>query len=225
MALGGLLSLFNLITHLIWRRDLREQKQYVRISISTPPAILIPSSLMRMILLPLMFAVFSWLSLLYYGLGAYLQPIPRLYESFCICTFFNLMIQRLHPDEATRDAFFVNCERLKVSKRRTKLVHDRGMYRWYRYQHMIVHLIPVLLLFLTIGNISLAARECGDDSAGENAAAHAAIQIFEIIFTVTPIVAVLRTYYHNQFKSKLQGKHVMDVFWVRLLQELILPSH
>lgn len=169
---------------------------------------------MRMILLPLMFAIFSWLSLLYYGLGTYLEPLPRLYESFCICTFFNLMIQRLHPDESTRDAFFVNSERLKVSKRRTKLVHDRGMYRWYRYQHMIVHLVPVLLLFLTIVEEGLAISECRQDSEGEHSAAHAAIQIFEIIFTVSPIIAVLRTYKHNQFHPKFQGKHIMGLFFV-----------
>ena len=166
---------------------------------------------MRLIILPFMFAIFSWWSILIYGVGLYLDPIPRLYEAYCICTFFNLMVQVLHPDERTRTEFFVQADRSQTKRKQTKQIHGRGSYRWYRYNHMIVHLVPAVLLILTIVEEVLTYQHCSDDE-DPSTASTAAFQVLEIVLTVTPLISLLRLY--SRFQSEFQGTKILSKFWV-----------
>ena len=169
---------------------------------------------MRILFLPLMFGLFSWCSIVIYGLGDYLDPIPKLYEVYCVACFHHLMISVLHPDENTRKELFIQTERLDRKNKRHK--HDSGSYRWYRVQSMFVHNTLFAILVLTIVEEVLVYQECKTN--GTSRVVSAIITLLTTVFTIMAIVSLLRIY--TRFKAQYQETRILRRFWVRLQQTL-----
>lgn len=168
---------------------------------------------MRMILLPSFFTVFSWSSIVVYGLGGYLDPIPKLYEIFVVACFHHLMVQVIHPNEETRTEFWIQTERMNRNAK--KNLHDKGSYRWYRVQSMFVHVVLFVILALTIVEEVLVYKEC--ETQEENRGATAAITLITAILTIMAVVSLLRIYL--RFKVEYQGTKILRKFWVCLANE------
>ena len=94
----------------------------------------IQNSIMRIICLPATYSVFSLLSLIFYTTGQFFDPIPKLYDTFVVASFFQLAVYYAAPEERTRHQFFVSLERRerRTCRWRTKKVHDRGSLRWFK---------------------------------------------------------------------------------------------
>lgn len=166
---------------------------------------------MRLILLPVMFTVFSWCSIVIYGLGNYLDPIPKLYEVYVVACFHHLMIQVICPTEGNRKDFFIQADRMNRSA--TKQTHANGSYRWYRVQSMFVHLALFIIAVLTVVEEVLVYKECKTNE--QNGAASAILTIVTVVLTITAVVSLLRIYI--RFKPEFQGTRTLRKFWVRTI--------
>ena len=155
-----------------------------------------------------MFTVFSWASIVIYGLGNYLDPIPKLYEIYVVACFHHFMIQVLCPDPDHLKDFFIQADRMNRSAKKT--IHPNGSYRWYRVQSMFVHLCPFIVAVLTIIEEVLVYKECKTDET--NAAVSAILAIITVIFTIMAVVSLLRVYL--RFKTNYQGTQTLRKFWV-----------
>lgn len=118
----------------------------------------------------------------------------------------------LHPSPETRAEFFVQADRARLKKKQWKSVHDRGSWRWYSWNHVVVHMVPLLLLVMTVVEEVVTYRECRTDE-GRSTGVAATFQILEVVFTVAPIVSLLRMY--SRFQAEFQGTGIMSKFWVR----------
>jgi hypothetical protein len=164
---------------------------------------------MRILFLPLMFDVFSWCSIVIYGLGDFLDSIPKLYEVYCVACFHHLMVQVLHPEESTRKEFFIQTERLDRKNKQNK--HDRGSYRWYRVQSMFVHNTLFIIGVLTIVEEVLVYKECKTDDF--NRVVSLIITLLTTVFTIMAVVSLLRVY--TRYKAEYEGTRILRRFWVR----------
>ncbi|KAL6884482.1 organic solute transporter subunit alpha/Transmembrane protein [Trichoderma evansii] len=74
-------SIFHITRHLTRYTIPRQQRQIIRI-----------------ILVPTVFAIFSFLSVLSYQASIYLRPLAEIYESICIPALFLLYVDYIYPD-------------------------------------------------------------------------------------------------------------------------------
>ena len=190
-----ILCVITFCSHLIWRMNLKEQRHMMRISI-----------------LPVMFAIFSWLALLVYGLGYYLDPVPKAYEVVCVATFFNLMVQVISPDEATRKEFYVQADRL--DRKHKKTISDRGSWRWFETMQMLPYIAMLGIGIISVAEIASAAAECGTEGE-DNKAQKVVLTVFTVIFTIMGLVAILKFY--GRFKADFQGTKTLRRFSVSLI--------
>jgi hypothetical protein len=167
---------------------------------------------MRITLLPVMFTVFSWASIVVYGVGSYLDPIPKLYEVYVVACFHHLMVSVICPDTDHIKDFFIQAVRTNRSAKKT--IHDNGSYRWYRVQSMFVHLCLFVVAILTIIEEILVYKECKADET--NKAASAILTLITIVFTIMAVMSLLRVYL--RFKTNYQGTKILRKFWVRIIR-------
>ena len=163
---------------------------------------------MRIMLLPVMFTVFSWCSIVIYGLGNYLDPIPKLYEVYVVACFHHLMISVLCPDPDHIKDFFIQAERRNRSGKKT--LHANGSYRWYRVKSMFVHQCLFIVAIFTIIEEVLVYKECKSNTT--NTVASAIITVLTVVFTILAVVSLVRTYF--RFKTNYQGTRTLRKFWV-----------
>lgn len=188
----AILCIITFCSHLIWRMNIKEQRHMMRISI-----------------LPIMFGVFSWLALLVYGLGYYLDPVPKAYEVVCVATFFNLMVQVISPDEAIRKEFYVQADRL--DRRNKKRKSDRGSWRWYETMQMLPYIAVAGIFIISVAEIASAAKKCGTEGE-ENKAQKVVLTIFTVTFTIMGLVSIFKFY--RRFKADFQGTKTLRRFSV-----------
>jgi hypothetical protein len=169
---------------------------------------------MRILLLPLFFGLFSWCSIVIYELGNYFDPIPKLYEVYCVVCFHHLMNQVICPTDEARKEFFIQAERKNGSNKNHK--HDNGSYRWYRVQAMFVQMALFAILTLTIVEEVLVHEECKTNDSDKSVSA--IISLLSTVFTVMAIMSLLLIY--TRFKAEYQGTRVLRKFWVSIIVRL-----
>lgn len=162
---------------------------------------------MRIAFLPIFFAVFSWCSIDFYGINTFLDPIPKIYEVYCVVTFFEFMIQVLVPNEADRIRFFVTADRM--DRRNKKRFHDRGSYRWYRVQRMLVYLSFTINFVITVLGEVLAGVLC--QTAQAYRIWDIASEVITFMSTVIALMVLVRVY--RRFRHDFQGTHLLRKFW------------
>lgn len=100
--------------------------------------------IIRIVFTPLVFSVFSALSILNYSAAIYLIPLRDLYETFALASLFLLFTEYVAPDPETRDAFFYNLENRKkrgsmFSRSKEYDVIPGGSLKWFKVIHHTCH--------------------------------------------------------------------------------------
>src|SRR2546423_8835754 len=91
-----ILTLWLVLKHLHRYTQPRQQRQIIRVIFN-----------------PVVFAVLSVFAILDYDAAIYLIPLRDLYEAFALASIFLLFTEYVAPDEATREAYFLDLENRK----------------------------------------------------------------------------------------------------------------
>jgi hypothetical protein len=90
-------------------------------------------NLIRAIMVPAIFAIFSFFAVWFYDDAAYLAPCADLYECFALVAFFYYMVQVVAPDDEKRLSFF---SQLEVRGKDGQAVAG-GSLGWFYVSHSI----------------------------------------------------------------------------------------
>lgn len=164
-------------------------------------------SLMRITLLPLVYAIFAWCSVDFYGINSFMDPLPKLYEIYCLASFYSFMVQVLTPDEATRDDFFIKATRM--NRRGKKQKHDNGSLRWFRFESVAIYMSLFVIFIITILQEIVNTVMCHTSRAYE--ILDVVIEVFSFVATVMALMALVRMY--ARFRKDYQGTHLLRKFW------------
>ena len=102
--------------------------------------------IIRLIFTPIVFALFSSLSIWFYPASLYLAPISTLYEAFALAALFLLFVQYLAPDSATREAYFHSLDNYNVKGQSLQ----GGSLKWLRLKWFFVFSYPLTILITTV---------------------------------------------------------------------------
>ena len=132
-----------------------------------------------------------------------MDPVPKLYDMYCVICFFNYMIQVIAPDEATRHEFFIGAARL--NRRNKKLVHRKGSLRMFRYQFVVMYVSLFIVFLMTLATEFINIGLCHSSKA--NQIFSIAIQVVTFVFTASAIMTLLRFY--RRYQAEFQGTHLL----------------
>lgn len=209
----GLVAIVNIIlvwlSHLRWRSSLPQQKQ-----------------LMRILPLPIIFAICSWSSIYEYRLNSYLIAIPKVCETYAIACFYQFMLQVLTntEDEHKREQFMVEAER--QTRRKHHCIHDKGSLRWYKVRSMVVFQAPLITLLGVIAVEIIASVVCSTTRSAE--ISKFAIQILLFVSVISAMVSMANIYIRfkqdEYRRAKILRKFLTfkGMIWLFVHQQLIL---
>ncbi|KAH8886235.1 hypothetical protein GQ53DRAFT_828235 [Thozetella sp. PMI_491] len=187
---------------------------------TNPPA---QRQLVRVILVPLSFAGFSFFSLWFYDAAEYLIPLADLYECFALVSFFYYMIVLVTPDEEYRLMFFHNLEK-KGSKGR---IISGGSLKWLAKRWWMVFQILPGRVIATIATWIVVARFCPTHRSYK--AALTIIEVLNGIQTAICLVGMLQTYV--RLKAYLTGTGfaikfftLKGVVFIQVVQRILVTS-
>lgn len=153
----------------------------------------IPTSVMRICLLPLLYAVLSYVSIYSYAVGGIVNPISKLYVAYCVTSYFNYMVEVIipHHTHAKREDFFIASERRRFFSQSVK--HPHGSLRWWRFNAVICYLALFVNLICFITTEVIAKTWCKTTQTYANA-----ILILNVItacFTILGLSALPRMWW------------------------------
>lgn len=168
--------------------------------------------MVRILLTPLIFSLFSFFSLWFYNAAAYLNAVAQLYEVFAVVAIFLLFLAFVCPNPEQYDEYFANLERRSIHGSHLKK-HGQGSLRWFyvstssglrfsptiqpqltqsQYVWMMVFQVLATRLVCSIASWAVNAAMCPLDPRLPNS--KIAIQVIESVFTVFCIMAIIRFY-------------------------------
>lgn len=201
IIVGGVCAIVSVVnvmlvwlSHLRWRSNLPQQRQ-----------------LMRIVLLPGVFAIFSWISVYDYSVDKYVVSIPKIYETYAVACFFQFMLHVLTntEDESKRYEFMAQAERRTIKK--SKRIHDKGSLRWYKVRSMLVFQSPFITLLGVIATEIIAAKTCDDDDEGGPDIGKLIIEATLFLSVVNAIVSMANIYARFKFEE-FKTAHIFRKF-------------
>ena len=112
--------------------------------------------IIRIIFTPVVFSIFSALSLASYNASIYLIPMRDLYETFALASLFLLWIEYVAPDPETRDQYFDKLENRKRKSwkqlpwNKAYKVVPGGCLRWFQKKYAAIFLYCFAMIVTTI---------------------------------------------------------------------------
>lgn len=148
---------------------------------------------MRITLLPLLYATLSYISITHYSIGGIVNPISKLYVSYCVASYFNYMVEVIlpHHTHAKREDFFIASERRSFFRQSKK--HPLGSLRWFRFNSVMVYLSLFVNLIAFAVTEGIAESWCKTTDKYANA-----ILILNVItacFTILGLTALPRMWW------------------------------
>lgn len=197
------------LSHLIWRSNFPQQKQ-----------------LMRVVILPVIFAALSWASVYEYRLNTYLSVIPKVYESYAVACFFQFMLSVITKteNEHEREQFMADTER--QTRLKHKQLHDKGSLRWYKVRSMVVFQSPLITLLGVIATEILVTVMCPTKKSGMEG--KFGIQIVMFVSVISAIVSIANIYLRFKKEELKQAKiarkflSFKGLIWLFVHQQLIM---
>lgn len=197
------------LSHVIWRTNLPQQKQ-----------------LMRIVLVPVVFATLSWASVYEYKLNTYLNVVPKVYETYAVACFFQFMLAVLTntEDEHAREQFMADAER--QTRRKHKQLHDRGSLRWYKVRSMMVFQTPLITLLGVIATEILATVMCPTSKSGMEGKFAIQVVLFVSVFSaLLSKINIYARFRKEEFKhAKIARKFLSfkALVWLFIHQQIIM---
>lgn len=182
LGLVGLTCLLNIFMHLSHYSDPKQQRQIIRV-----------------VFTPVVFCLFSVISVAEYSTAIYMVPIRDLYEVFAMASIFLLFIEWVAPDPSTRESYFANVENRK--KRGSKFSKDKsydvipgGSLKFFKSKWSILFLSLVvdIIIFITQEASQAAGTYCL--TSMKPYFAHLWVLVIGHSAIIVGVIAVLKTY-------------------------------
>ncbi|MCJ1352869.1 MAG: hypothetical protein MMC33_002853 [Icmadophila ericetorum] len=177
--------------------------------------------IIRILTIPICFAIFGLCATISYPTAIYLAPIPRFIESIATCALFQLYVIIVSSENRNeRDVFFMNMPNQK--KASSALLDNNGSLLYFRATCFKVFQFPVISFIITIVQIVTAAILC---STGRPAkAARIITTIILAISTLIAVLAIIHFYQHVKVELKPFGGLRKLVVLKVLIAVVILQS-
>lgn len=209
------ISFFLIMKHLHRYTEPNQQRQVIRI-----------------IFTPVVFSVFSALSILNYKVAMYLQPLIALYETFALAALFLLYVEYVAPDEHTRMSYFATLENRKpkgtMFKRKGYEVIPGGSQSWYRLIYCAVFLYVNIDIILTIVQEITQALGTYCEASFNPKFAHIWVLLITNVALGWAITAIVKFYFRMksepEFAEHKPGLKILSfklIVGINFLQEII----
>ncbi|KAF2792802.1 hypothetical protein K505DRAFT_223449, partial [Melanomma pulvis-pyrius CBS 109.77] len=169
--------------------------------------------IVRIVSMPMFFAIVSLLSVLFYQQSIYLKPLMAAYEAFCVAGLFFLFLEYVCPEEEKRTAYFSAVE----NKDKKGNVIPGGSLLWFNVRNsppflrstqrtwVCVLQFPLMKALLTIAEIGTQAGNvyCANSLSPDYA--HLWLLLIDI-FILGPALTALFKFY-GRLKPVFPRKH------------------
>ncbi|KAK5131948.1 hypothetical protein LTR08_000460 [Meristemomyces frigidus] len=163
-------SVLLILLHLTRYRAPKEQRQIIRIA-----------------LVPFVFAIVSWAEIMDYSVAAYIDPIGEVYESFCLCALFLLYIQYTTPNGTLGEKMFQAMEETPDAPKQKG--GSWAKTSWISvFQFPLSELLAVVILEATEANKTYCA------TSFKPSFGHLWVMIIRTIGVVFAVTAIFRFY-------------------------------
>ncbi|KAL7916829.1 organic solute transporter Ostalpha domain-containing protein [Trichoderma velutinum] len=157
--------------------------------------------IIRIILVPTVFAIFSFFSVFFYQTSIYLRPLAEIYESIAIPAIFILYVHYVFPDSHSwRELFY----RLQDPSSREGIITGGDM-TWFKRTCVFVFQYPISKTISSI--VEIATQGAGVYCVNSLAPGHAHLwcEIINIVAIVLAVPHIIR--FERRMKEYIDLKH------------------
>ena len=185
--------------------------------------------IVRVVLTPAIFAVFSFFGVWFYHATNYLTPLAELYECFALVALFLLLVSYIAPSphEQKQHAlhFFANLPR--TNREATQLKHGRGSLRWFYVIWIMVFQILPGRLGTTVAAEVVSARGCPTSARYRHA--QSAIEFVQFVQTAVCVTGIVMFWRRlrkelKPFRVSVKLLAFKTIVVIQMLQRLVLAA-
>ncbi|KIV91682.1 hypothetical protein PV10_06196 [Exophiala mesophila] len=157
----------------------------------------------RIILTPLIFAIFAVAAIHCYSAASYLAAIPNLYEAWALASLFLLYVHFVVPEAHTREEFFAQVEHRKQNG---EIVPGRTLKLFRRLWRTVFFYLALYTILIIIGEI-LEATKAACSTSKKPRVGHIIIQVLELGGTIYVILAIIK--FQRRFKEYMPDRKAL----------------